>query len=93
MIPDAAVEAAAAELYDREGYSTPLADAPTLRRERFRAEARDILEAAAPHMLREAQAVALEEAADAAFKDKKIQGLQRVLIGNYLRARANESRK
>lgn len=31
---------------------------------------------------------ALNEAADAAFKDKSVQGLQRVLIGNWLRSRA-----
>lgn len=36
----------------------------------------------------EAKAEALDEAAIAAFNDKKIQGLQRVLIGNWLRARA-----
>jgi hypothetical protein len=45
---------------------------------------RSILEAAAGII----RAECLEEAADHAFKDKKIQGLQRVLIGNYLRARA-----
>lgn len=33
----------------------------------------------------EAKAEALEEAAVAAFNDKKTQGLQRVLIGNWLR--------
>lgn len=33
----------------------------------------------------EAKAEALEEASVAAFNDKKIQGLQRVLIGNWLR--------
>lgn len=33
----------------------------------------------------EAKAIALDEAAIAAFNDKKTQGLQRILIGNWLR--------
>jgi len=36
----------------------------------------------------EAQAEALREAADEAFRDKALQGLQRVVIGNWLRSRA-----
>lgn len=35
----------------------------------------------------DAKREALEEAAVAAFRDRKIQGLQRVLIGSWLRAR------
>ncbi len=79
-IPEEAVEAAANDLYDREGYSTTLADAPQYRKDRFRTLAREVLEAAAP--------ILVEALASEAFKDKKIQGLQRVLIGNWLRARA-----
>lgn len=38
----------------------------------------------------EAKAEALEEASVAAFNDKKIQGLRRVLIGNWLRNYATQ---
>lgn len=46
------------------------------------------LSAAGFGLVSDAGAKALEDAADAAFKDKGIQGLRRVLIGNWLRARA-----
>jgi hypothetical protein len=44
------------------------------------------LEAAAPLI----KAQGLSEAGDAAFKDKGIQGLQRILTGNWLRAKAHD---
>lgn len=40
----------------------------------------------------ESDAQALEAAADDAFKDKSIQGLARVVVGNWLRARASRLR-
>lgn len=54
MIPAEAVEAAAAHMHDDEGYFETFADAPDFRKEHFREKATGILEAAAPHMLREA---------------------------------------
>lgn len=53
-----------------------------------RREATAALTAAYPCMEAQAKAEALREAADGAFKDKSIQGLQRTLIGTWLRARA-----
>lgn len=50
MIPEAAVEAVAVVLHDREGYLELFVDAPTYRRARFLEIARDALEAAAPYM-------------------------------------------
>jgi len=53
-IPDEAVEAAANELHDREGYSISLADSPKYRKDYYRALATEVLEAAAPYMLAQA---------------------------------------
>lgn len=51
VIPDAAVEAAAEILHAPYDYLEAFADAPSHRRERFRKQARELLEAAAPIML------------------------------------------
>ena len=51
--PDAAVDAAANELHDREGYSIALADGPAYRKAYYRTLAREVLEAAAPHIISE----------------------------------------
>jgi hypothetical protein len=56
--------------------------------EAARAKVRADRRATQAETIRKARAAALEDAADDAFKDKSIQGLKRVLIGNYLRARA-----
>lgn len=69
MIPEAAVEAAAAAAYEdvrpRMGFPTGFADAPTPMRDTYRSMARAALEAAAPHMLARAKAEALRDAAEA----------------------------
>jgi molecular chaperone GrpE (heat shock protein) len=56
LIPAEAVEAAAEELHDREGYTTTFEEGPNYRREYYREVARAALEAAAPHMLTEVTA-------------------------------------
>lgn len=69
MIPDEAVEVAAAAAYEdvrpRMGFPTGFADAPTPMRDTYRSMARAALEAAAPHMLARAKAEALRDAAEA----------------------------
>ena len=50
MIPEAAVEAAAKILYERDGFLDALDAAPTHRKHRYLDEAERLLEAAAPFM-------------------------------------------
>ena len=59
MIPEAAVEAAAKILYERDGFLDALDAAPTHRRHRYLDEAERLLEAAAPHMRFELQCMSL----------------------------------
>jgi hypothetical protein len=59
VVPEEAVEAAANELHDREGYAMSLADSPAYRKAYYGEVARQMLEAAAPFIA----AKALEDAA------------------------------
>jgi hypothetical protein len=83
-IPDEAIDAAAEEIHDREGYSIAFHDAPAYRQAYFRELARQVLAAAAPYIA----AQTLREASDAYPLETAYGGAEHAVL--WLKERATE---